>query len=78
MTKQTVVTFDRECFCFRLDMYIIWDKVLVRLPEISHYKLDFFVFKGVPHLFTGCRATVPNMQLTNLFPYRPTTIQIQQ
>ena len=68
MTKQTIVAFDRERFCFRLDMHVVWDKVFVRLPEISHHKLDLFVFKGVPQFFTGCCATVAQYAVDEFFP----------
>ena len=68
MTKQTIVAFDRERFCFRLYMHVAWDKVFVRLPEIRHHKLDLFVFKGVPQFFSGCRATVAQYAVDDFYP----------
>ncbi len=67
MTKQTIVAFNRERFCFRLEVYIVWGKVFARLPEISHHLLDFFIFKGVPQFFAGFRTAVAQYAVDESF-----------
>jgi len=47
MTKQTVVAFNCIRFCFRLYVYIAWDKMLVRFPKICHHLLDFFFLEDM-------------------------------
>ena len=59
-------------------VYISWDKMLVRLPEICHHLFDFFVLEGIPQLFTGCRVAVAKYAVDELFPYWSTAIHIQQ
>jgi len=68
MAKQTIVAFDCKRFCFRLYMYVAWDKMFVRFPEICHHLLDFFVLEGVPQLFSGCCAAVAQYAVDESFP----------
>jgi len=49
-----VVAFNCIRFCFRLYVYIAWDTMLVRFPEICHHLLDLFVLENIPQLFAGC------------------------
>ena len=67
MTKQTVVAFNCIRFCFRLYVYIAWDKMLVRFPKICHHLLDFFFLEDIPQLFTGCCVTVAQYAVDESF-----------